>query len=374
MIFSSLFKTKAKWQHKDATVRITAINDELSTNNAQQQVILNDLIQQDENELVRRAALIKVGTFDCYLAQSQDNSQDKVKQFAAKQVHDILATEHKIVLTKEQKEQLLAKQAKRPLLGTALLETWLAHEQDSALIISLYQQISERKTTSHLLTQTFSQKQNAELQTYLLSQVDDVKILEKLSKKACNEEVAKQIRDKLIAIQEANEKPIKVTKKLQLILAKLQALKDVSDYGDYKKRKSVLVQQWLSLESDMGIFSTDEQTIFNDKYQGIINQVEKLFVAKAENYQQQIIVDKLAHDKQQDKKLFSGQLSNISKALTTAVCSNDNVDEESFKTQLSTLTSQIKASVLNKEEQKTFIMQVEQLNMRLDKLPEIAES
>ncbi|MCP4986651.1 MAG: DUF349 domain-containing protein, partial [Colwellia sp.] len=39
-----------------------------------------------------------------------------------------------------------------------------------------------------------------------------------------------------------------------------------------------------------------------------------------------------------------------------------------------TLTSQIKASVLNKEEQKTFIMQVEQLNMRLDKLPEIAES
>jgi len=374
MIFSSLFKTKANWQHKDAAVRIAAITDELSTENAEQQLILTDLIKQDTSDLVRRAALIKVASFDCYLVESQDNTQDKVKQFAAKQVHDILATEHKIVLTDEQKEQLLVKQAQSPLLGTALLEAWLAHEQNSSIMIKLYQQISARKTTSHLLNHTFSQKQNAELQTYLLNQVTDAKVLEKLSKKACDETIATQIQEKLTAIQEANEKPLKVTKQIQLVLAKLQALKDVSDYGEYKKRKSILIHQWQALESDLVIFSSDEISVFNEKYQNIISHLEKLFVAKAENYQQQIIADKLAHDKQQDKKTFTQQLSNISQALTTAVFSSDNLDEQAFKEQLSTLSTAINASVLNKDEQQSYIKQVDQLSQRLGKIPEIAES
>ena len=75
MIFSSFFKTKANWQHKDATVRITAINDELSASNSEQLGILTELIQQDVSDLVRRAALIKVASFDSYLEASHKNSQ-----------------------------------------------------------------------------------------------------------------------------------------------------------------------------------------------------------------------------------------------------------------------------------------------------------
>jgi hypothetical protein len=374
MIFSSLFKTKAKWQHKDTAVRIAAINNELSTDNAEQQLILTDIIQQDTSDLVRRAALIKVASFDCYLTQSQDNSQEKVKQFAAKQVHDILAAEHSIVLTTEQKENLLAKQAQSPLFSTALLEAWLANEKDSTLIIALYQQVSARKTTSHLLSHTFSQKQNAELQAYLLAQVSDAKILDKLSKKACNEDIANQIQEKLAAIQAANEKPLKLTKQIQLVLSKLQALKDINDYADYQKRKSVLIQEWQALENDLVIFSADERTVFNNKYQNIIVQLEKLFIAKAENYQQQIIADKLAHDKQQDKKTFTGQLSSISQALTTAVFSSEHLNEAMFKEQLNLLSAEISTSVLNEIEQKGFVKQVAILSQRLDKIPEIAES
>jgi hypothetical protein len=374
MIFSSLFKTKANWQHKDVAVRIAAINDELSVNNPEQQLILTDIIKQDASDLVRRAALIKVASFDCYLAQSQENNQDKVKQFAAKQVHDILATDHSIVLNAEQKQALLSKQAQSPLLGTALLEAWLAHEQDSDLIINLYQQVSARKTSSHLLHHTFSQKQDAKLQAFLLEQIDDVKVLEKLSKKACNEDISLKIQTKLTSIQEAVEKPQKLSKQIQLTLAKLQALKDVADYSVYKKRKSVLVDDWLSLGPELTVFSADEISVFNDKYQNIMTHLEKLFVAKAENYQQQIISDKLAHDKQQDKKAFTGQLSHISQALTTAVFSSDNLDEDSFKAQLAELTTDIKSSVLNNNEQATFITQVNQLNQRLGQIPDIAES
>ncbi|WP_232769169.1 DUF349 domain-containing protein [Colwellia sp. Bg11-28] len=374
MIFSKLFKTKVKWQHKDATVRITAINDELSADNSEQLRILTDLINQDSSDLVRRAALIKVGTLDCYLEASQNNNQIKVKQFAAKQVHDILTTDHNVVISGQQKQTLLDQQETTPVLGTALLEAWLAHEQDSAIMISLYQQISARKTTTHLLTHSFSQKQNPDFQAYIINQVDDAKVLEKLSKKACNHVLAQQIEDKLSAIQVAIEKPQKLEKQIQLTLAKLQALKDVGDYGVYKTRKAQLINEWQTLALDFDVFTEEKSVVFSDKYQSIISQLEKLFIAKAENYQQQIISDKLSHDKQQDKKEFTQQLNHISQSITTAVFSSDKFDEDSFKELLRNLTTNIKASVLNKDEQQNFISQVVQLSKRLNEIPEIAES
>jgi len=374
MIFSKLFKTKAKWLHKDATVRITAINDELSADNQAQLTILTDLIKQDTSDLVRRAALIKVGTFDCYLAASRDNNQAKIKQFAAKQVHDILATDHNVVISPEQKKTVLGQEEKTPQLGITLLEAWLAHEQDIVIMIMLYQLISARKTTMHLLTHSFSQKQHPDFQAYLLNQVDDTKVLEKLSKKACNDALAQQIQDKLAAIQAAVEKPQKLTKQIQLTLAKLQALKEVTDYGIYKKRKSLLVTDWQTLEPDFDVFTIEEATVFNEKYQSIMTQLEKLFVIKAEEYKQQIISDKLAHDKQQDKKLFTQQLNQISQGITTAVFSSEKIEEEQFNGLLGQLKTDIKASVLNKDEQQVFIVQVEKLIKRLGEIPQIAES
>lgn len=374
MIFSSLFKKKANWQHKDATIRITAINDELSVSDNEQNAILSMLIKEDVSDLVRRAALMKVASFDRYLEESKSNDQEKIKQFAAKQVHDILSTEHDIVLSNEKKQGLLSQQSNTPILTTASLEAWLAHEKDSLLIIDLYEKISARKTSANLLLQTFNQKQDAKLQRYLIDKVDDVKTLDKLIKKACDNDIAKQIQTKLTAIQDAIDKPHKLTKKIQLILAKLQALKDVSDYGEYKKRRSILIHQWQALESELVIFNAEEISAFNDKYQSIMTVLEKLFVAKAENYQQQIIADKLAHDKQQDKKTFTQQLNKISQALTTAVFSSDDLDDSSFVSRLDELNKTIRNSVLNEIEQKVFIDQVAELTKRLNKIPEIAES
>ncbi|MEW6993802.1 DUF349 domain-containing protein [Colwelliaceae bacterium MEBiC 14330] len=374
MIFSTLFKTKAKWQHKDATTRIAAINDELSTTNSEQQAILSMLIKEDGSDLVRRAALIKLACFDRYLEESKTNDQDKIKQFAAKQVHDILSSEHSIVLSAEQKKALLSQESEKPSLTTALLEVWLANEEDSDIMIELYEQISVRKSSTNILLQTFSQKQDAKLQAYLLNKVEDVKVLEKLAKKVCDKDIAEQIFTKISAIEEAIEKPQKLTKKVQLILAKLQALKDVADYGDYKKRRSILIQQWQSLEDDLDILTTEKINAFNEKYQSIMMVLDKLFIAKAENYQQQIIADKLAHDKQQDKKTFTQQLNEISQALTTAVFSSDKLDEAAFKAQLLSLHTAIKNSVLNTSEQSVFIDQLDELSKRLGKIPEIAES
>ena len=74
------------------------------------------------------------------------------------------------------------------------------------------------------------------------------------------------------------------------------------------------------------------------------------------------------------KKEFTQQLNQISQALTTAVFSSENLDEEQFKGQLRELSTEIKTSVLNKAEQTVFINQVTQLTTRLGQIPDIAES
>jgi hypothetical protein len=121
------------------------------------------------------------------------------------------------------------------------------------------------------------------------------------------------------------------------------------------------------------LLTADEVTNFTDKQIAILAHLDKLFVAKAENYQQQIIADKLAHDKQQDKKAFSQELNHINQSITTAVFSNDKLDEPLFKHQLNKLTETITSSTLNDSEQQSFIEEVKQLTTRLGKIPEIAE-
>jgi hypothetical protein len=302
MIFSTLFKTKATWQHKDATTRITAINNELSLSDNQHSAILHDMVKSDDSDLVRRAALLKIGSLAAFIDASRNNSLEKVKQFATQQVHDILSKNHNIEVSEAQKHDLLEQQAQDTLLNSATLEAWFFHEKQSDIILALYQQLSLRKKSSQFLLQCFNHKQDATFQHYLINQIDDIKILEKLVKKTNDVGVISAIETKTVSIQAKIEAPLKLTKQIQLTLAKLLALKDIADYGTYKQRKAKLLNDWQELTLQFNLLTADEVTSCTDKQIAILANLDKLFVAKAENYQQQIIADKLAHDKQQDKK------------------------------------------------------------------------
>jgi soluble cytochrome b562 len=373
MIFSTLFKTKATWQHKDATTRITAINNELSLSDNEHSAILHNMVKSDDSDLVRRAALLKIASLAVFVDASRNNSLEKVKQFATQQVHDILSTNHDVEVSKAEKHELLEQQTQDTLLNVATLEAWFFYEKQSDIIIKLYQLLFLRKKSSQFLLQCFNQKQDATFQHYIINQVDDIKTLEKLIKKTNDVAVTSVIETKIASTQAKIEAPLKLTKQIQLTLAKLQALKDIADYGAYKQRKVKLLKDWQELTLQFKLLTADEVTNFTDKQIAILAHLDKLFVAKAENYQQQIIADKLAHDKQQDKKVFSQELNHINQSITTAVFSNDKLDEPLFKHQLIKLTEAIKTSTLNDNEQQSFIEEVKHLTTRLGSIPEIAE-
>ncbi|WP_441003345.1 DUF349 domain-containing protein [Pseudocolwellia agarivorans] len=363
MIFSNFFK--AKWQHKDSNVRITAINNDLDVNTPEHLVILKDLLQHDESELVRRTALIKLADFDIFLNESENNTNKKIKEFSRKQVTQILTGEHSISLSKDKKLQYI--QTANSLLG---LEAWLTSETDTSLVIALFDKINKPQ----LLMSVFSQKPQAEIQHHLLKQVTEKSQLEKLLKKACNEDISAKITDKITEIDRLIELPKTISKKAQLNLSKFLALTDVADYGVMLSKKVPLLDEWQSLLLEFDYLAKEDRDIFIAKHKTIEAQVEKLFAPKAEAYQQQLIAEKLEQEQKEAKAFFNTEIAKISQSLTTAIFEQAEVDETLFELTFTSLMQQLNDSVLSNADKGYLSKALKQEQHKLTQIPLIAQS
>ncbi|MEW6982910.1 DUF349 domain-containing protein [Colwelliaceae bacterium 6471] len=363
MILSKLFKPK--WQHKDVNVRIAAINEQLSVSDNEQHKILLSLIEDDESELVRRAALLKLNNFNDWLAASNSNSNQKIKEYARSQVSQILQNRHTLRLTVQEKKAYLNTQDKN-----STIEAWLQTETDTEIVIALYNKIAKPQ----LLTSLFTQKQNPEIQSYFVEITEDKSLLEKWYKKAVDETVAQLITDKLENIKAFEQKPLAVRKQVQLLLAKLLALKDISDYEIMVNKKAVLEEEWSGLISDISIYLPDEQAEFQSKYQNISAQLAKLFATKAEEYNQLQIERAVMRQKEQVSEILDLAIEEIHQSLATAIFESMEVDENVYKDKFATLTDMVATSVLNDQEKQAYFAKIKSQEKRLGQLPIIAES
>lgn len=364
MIFSKFFK--AKWQNKDANIRITAINEELSLESPEQRQIILNLAQQDDSELVRRTALLKLNDYDTWLSESQNNSNKKVKEFLLKQVHQILSGEHKnIELSNELKLDYI--KSANSIYG---LEAWLNNETNSELVISLYEKINKPQ----LLTSVFSQKQIASVQTHLLINIDDKEQLEKLLKKACDNTIASEITTKINNIEHRLELPKTITKKAQLNLSKFLALTDVADYGVMESKKIDLLTEWALLTKDFDCLASQDRKVFETKHQNITVQIDKIFAPKVEAHKQKIIVDKLEKEQKSARLLIETETNQLNQQLSSSIFEVAEVDEDAFTAKINTLQEQVASSVLNDYEKKHFSTLLGEVKHKLTQLPVIAQS
>jgi hypothetical protein len=363
MIFSKFFK--AKWQHKDSNIRLIAINDELSATKADDINVLQQLLANDDNELVRRAVLLKINTFEQWLLSSSDNSNSKIKEYAYQQLVKMIHGKHVIVLTDQQKKVFLTDDK-----YNKLLEPWLQSESDTGTIILLFEKINK----PHLSNTLFIQKQNEQFQQYLINRTDDLALLAKFSKKAVNTHITDLIASKQSALKSITEKPIKLTKDIQLILAKLLALKDVIEYSKYLEKKAGLQQEWLSAQSNITCLDSLQASQFSKRFNEISEQLDKIFVVKKETYQQQLIEEQLFNEKKATKAEFDSTLTELGHALTNSIFENTLLDEGLFTSQLARLTTQVNASVLIEKEKSRYTLLIQQHALKLTHLPDIAIS
>ncbi|GAA6173396.1 hypothetical protein NBRC116592_30660 [Colwellia sp. KU-HH00111] len=382
MIFK-LFKSKNSWQHKDSNVRISAINDELDSDNNEDKAILLSLLEGDPSELVRRAVLLKFNCFDHYLTAVSENDHSAVQAFAAAQIRDILADKHTISLSTAQKQAFINTTIQRDSFDTALFSYWLEHEQEPSIIVSLVEALLPKKNTAQFLLQTFSKKQSPAVQTLLLSlalpELSDQAFLAKLVKKAGSDDIVKLINDRLAQQRAQLEKPKKLLKQNQLILAKLLALKDQSDYGHYITKKASLAQEWQHNRADIDCLSEEDQQTLETKYDKITAQLTELFAPKEEAFQQAQIAEQLLQDKREARAQLTDSIAVLNQEIITAVFEeSDHTDEslvqQAFAEKLKQLNQQLGNSVLNESDQAEFAKQIAQLEKRLTQLPEIAQS
>jgi len=377
MIFN-LFKSKNKWQHKDSNVRIAAINEELDANNIENKSTLLSLLNDDESELVRRAVLLKLNNFDDYYSASISNTNKVVQEFSHANIQDILAGTHAIRLTVDQKKNFLSVIIATPIINFSLINHWLDHETEPQIIINLFEAMIKKKNTSSLLLQTFSKKNDSEVQISLLSlnlkELNESPLLTKLIKKAVSSDVTELINNKLTQLIEQEEKPKRLLKRSQLILSKLLAMKDLADFGQYITKRAALEQEWQECSPEFTLLTNEDQQILLAKYDKITTQLNQIFASKEEAYQRDKIAEQLLIDKEAFKNSANAIITELSQTITTAVYESNSLNETDFLKQLEQLNHQIVTSVLNKQEQDGFTKQILQLEKRLTQLPEIAQS
>ncbi|MBA6353365.1 DUF349 domain-containing protein [Colwellia sp. BRX9-1] len=363
MIFSKFFK--AKWQSKEHNVRLTAISEDLLLSNPDDLVILTNLAQTDPNELVRRAALIKMADFTVWHKNSIDNDNKKVREYCLKQVEKILLGQHEITISNQDKLILLKSNDKLPSL-----ELWLQNETQADVVIALFEKINKPSLTHSI----FTHKQDEVVQAYLLKQVLPLDVLDKLLKKSCNEKIKTNIEQQLQHLHELAEQPDKIKKGVQLVLAKLLALKEVNDYLQLKEKQAELETQWQNYYQDFSCLSSPEAENFTEKYKIINSQLIKHFSPLHESHQQEIIAEKLVADKRLANEHFNSALNEMSKKLTTTIFESGDLDEAEYQDKLEQLREEITSSILNSKEQQHFIALVKAQAKKLAQLPEIAQS
>ncbi|SEL15028.1 protein of unknown function [Colwellia chukchiensis] len=375
MIFAKLFKKP--WQHKDSAVRVEAISNSLSLGEPEHRFIIEQLAKNDEHENVRRAALIKLADFQTWLLHSQENSMEKVRRYAEQKVSAILTDQDEITLSMQEKLSYIAAHQ-----HYHRFELWLKSTQDPTLVIALFEKLAEKPQPDNskpvlkpqLLINLFAQKQHAKVQAYIVAKLNDIASLEKLKKKACNEQITQQITEKLTQLQAVIERPINLRKQVNLVLAKLQALKEQSDFVVYQQKRELLIQEWQTLNDKFAVFDSTEQNRFSQKYCKILTQLEQLFASKAEQHAQAEIAQALAQQKQHAIAHFQGVLQEIDQALSTSIFENERIDEQQYLAVFKQLAQEIADSPLSLKQQEDLQGKVAQQQQKLQQLPLIAES
>lgn len=363
MIFSKLFNKKAAWQHADSNNRIAAIKDDLHLSNDQDIQVLKNLARNDDSDMVRRSALIKLDAFDVWLAAVEQDKNNSVKQFALENAINKLVAPATSTFSMADKLSFVKNN-----MTIAMAEAAIEKANESELVIALIEKINKPQKWSSW----FMSFDNA-VQTHLLSHIDDVSLLEKLAKKVKGQDIAQTIATKLRAIEAAKQKPIKLLKDTQMTLSKLLSLKDQKHYAVIVEKREQLMSDWAIQSAEFDCLAPDTANTLTEKYQTINSQLDKAFAQLKEVFEQEQIVERLVQEQSAAKSEFEQQLTQFEQVIANAVFENGTLDENKLFTDIEAITQRVNNSALAENDKTQFNLRFNQQLNKAKQIPEIAE-
>jgi hypothetical protein len=270
MIFKRWFAPK--WQHKDAAVRQQAIAG-LNVD-AQNKEILHELAFNDGHEAVRRAALEKLNEFSLWWQASKQDNAERLKQYAESQLVQMVL------------ENRISAPLKRQFIEechrSSILEKLALTEVDTDIRFSLLMRLKKNELVLANLQQDLL---NLEQKRQLLALITDQKQLEKLSKQL-PEPLASELKLQLQELQQAKDKPVQVRKVINLLLAKLNAVRERGDLTQMQQKWQQYQQEWDSAQSDLALL--DDAAELTQKFNKIKLLTEAAWAPLLKEQQQQL--------------------------------------------------------------------------------------
>jgi hypothetical protein len=328
MIFKRWFAPK--WQHKDAAVRqqaIAALNVD-----AQHKEILHELAFNDGHEAVRRAALDKLNEFSLWWQASKQDNAERLKQYAETQLVQMVL-ENRISVS-------LKRQFIDECHRSSILEKLALTEADADIRFTLLMRLKKNELVLANLQQDVL---SLEQKRQLLTLITDQKQLEKLSKQLV-EPLASELKQQLQLQQQAKDKPVQIRKVVNLLLAKLNAVRERGDLAQMQQKWQQYQQEWDSVQSDLALL--DDATELAQKYNKIKLLTEAAWAPLLKEQQQQLAQQqKIAALKQQQQQ-FETKLQALQQQLSQLMSEGRLDDTDPLAAEAATLQQQISQSDL----------------------------
>jgi len=351
MIFKHLFTPK--WKHPKQQVRLDAI-EKLDTQ--RDASILNTLALEDSSAEIRRKALQKVNDLPLWWkAYKQDQA---LKDIAEQQISNAVLNSES-TLTPQIKSEYIERFA-----PVKTLEKLAFAEKELKVRVKLLKRLANPK----LVEKAFKEG-SEELQAQLVELVINHQLTKPLVKHAKGE--AKATLDTHIENERlAKEMPQEVENSTRVILAKLNALREKTDFAIVNPGATELMAQWQALE--LKWLTTERIKALDEKYIAITSKLDT-----------HIAQLKTEHDKEQQllalkqrQLLALATLEALSDEIENALQVGLETPEQIQQDWLDAKVAQAKQAITeteleNNEQSKAVIVKLESLFSQVAKLPEL---
>ena len=314
MIFKHLFRSKH--QNPDPQVRIQAI-EKLNKQEPQQKSILHELAFNDSDVGVILAALQKLDSFVLWHKMLETTKNDRVQKKSQQFVENALFDAQNVALSDQDKRKFILETRDIRLIEKLLAQPWV--QTDTELAMTLLQKVDKPQLQEKLLFDTH----NADLQIAILqTQIDSVatrKLLNKVQKKISSSAVIELAKDTLQAWLRAEQAPIEVEQQVKMVLSRMLALKDRSDFLHIQQQQTELTQQYTKIAERFVCLPELKRTEIEQKYTDISVRVEHTITLLQPQWQAQ--QDELALTQNMDALVVDSEqsLSELSAQLSTGI-------------------------------------------------------
>lgn len=267
MIFSRFFRPK--WQHPDPAVRLQAIQ-QLNPQQTEDKSQLHELAFNDADIQVSLAALHKLDSFALWSKMADVGSSERLRKKAAQHVELQISNPASHGLSREERRRFLLESGNVKLLEKLLKEDQSLAEDDE-LVLTLLQRLGKPQ----LNRQVFFSCDNPVIQLALLQQMDSEAELQRVLKKCTHHDVIQLTQSKLQRLQDLRDKPPVIMKQARLLLAKLMALKEQTDYQQVIGKRDQLTTEFKQLQQEFTWLAAEKQQELLAKYSEVKDKLDK---------------------------------------------------------------------------------------------------